>query len=268
MLRRCRPLLGTFVEVTSEDGEAIDAAFAAIERVQGLMSAHEPGSDVSRINCLAHLRPIEVHDWTVRVLERALFWSRESKGAFDVVRAGHAAIGRGLIPIHAQQPAPKAAHWTWLEIQGSGVRLHRPGCIDLGGIAKGFAVDRAIDALREVGARRGLVNAGGDIAGYGQAWRVQIVEPRMRRPLADVTIDGEALATSALVDGGFGHLPDADRRWISASVRARCGTDADALTKVLLSGSNRAEHCLCLVRAEGLRITEDGFIEPLERAPA
>lgn len=268
MLRRCRPLLGTFVEVTAEDGEAIEAAFAAIERVHGLMSAHEPGSDVSRINRLAHLRPVDVHDWTARVLERALFWSRESEGAFDVLRAGKAAIEGALIPTHPEQPYPKTAHWTWLEIQGSAVRLHRPGCIDLGGIAKGFAVDRAIDALRSAGVGSGLVNAGGDMAGYGRAWPVQIVEPRERRPLAALTLDGKALATSGLIEGGFRHLPGADSRWISASVRARYATDADALTKVLLSGSPRAIHCLGLADADAFRVAADGSVEPVDCVPA
>ena len=264
MLKRCRPLLGTLVEVTAEDGEAIEVAFAAIERVHRLMSTHEPESEVSRINRFAHLRPVEVHDWTARVLERALYWSRESEGAFDVVRAGKAAIERRLIPAHPDQPAPRAAHWTWLELQGSAVRLHRPASIDLGGIAKGFAVDRALDALRDAGAEYALVNAGGDLAGYGCAWPAQIVEPRERRPLAEVTIEGEALATSALVDGGSDHLPGSDPRWISASVRARSATDADALTKVLLSGSPRARPCLGLADADGLRVAADGGVEPVD----
>lgn len=268
MLRRCRPLLGTLVEVAAEDVEAIEAAFAAVGRVHDLMSAHEPGSDVSRINCLAHLRAVEVHDWTARVLERALFWSRESEGAFDVIRAGHAAIARGLIPIHPGQPAPRATHWTWLEIQGSAIRLHRSGCIDLGGIAKGFAVDRAIDALRAAGSAYGMVNAGGDVAGYGQAWPARIVEPRERRPLAEVALDGEALATSALIEGRFDHLPGADRRWISASVRARTAMDSDALTKVLLAGSALTQHCLDLADAKGLRVAADGSVEPVECVPA
>lgn len=268
MLSRCRPLLGTFVEITAGREEAIDAGFDAVAQVHQLMSAHEPGSDVSRINCLAHLRPVEVHDWTARVLERALFWSKESEGAFDILRAGRSALERGLIPPHPGQPAPKAAHWTWLELQGSAVRLHRPGCIDLGGIAKGFAVDRAIDALLKSGASCGLVNAGGDMAGYGQAWPVQIVEPRERWPLAEVALDGEALATSALVEGIFRHLPGADERWISASVRARCATDADALTKVLLSGSGITEYCLGLADADGLRVAADGSVEPVACVPA
>src|SRR5438045_6184757 len=112
MHSRCRPLLGTFVEVTADREDAIEAAFAAIEKVHRLMSAHEPESDVSRINRGGHLRAIEVHDWTARVLERALFWSKRSEGAFDVVRAGKAAVERSLLPRHADQPQPEAAHWT------------------------------------------------------------------------------------------------------------------------------------------------------------
>src|SRR5438128_920397 len=235
MPKRCRPILGTFVEVTADCERAIEAAFAAISQVHRLMSAHEPDSDVSRINRVAHLRPIAVHDWTARVIERALFWSRMSEGAFDVVRAGKAALERGLIPRHPDQPQPEATHWTWLEIQGASVRLLKPGCIDLGGIAKGFAVDRAIDALRAAGCVHGLVNAGGDLRGFGpEPWAVTIVEPQSRRPMGKVEIRNEALATSA-------GLPDKDQltfdhlggkaRWVSVSVLARTACDADALTK-------------------------------------
>ena len=270
MLRRCRPLLGTFVEVSAEDEGAIEAAFAAIERVHRLMSAHLPDSDVSRINRLAHVQPVEVDDWTALVLERALFWSKESGGAFDVVSAGKSALEGGLLPRHADQPRPIAAHWTWLELQGRIVRLLKAGCIDLGGIAKGFAADRALEALRKAGAVRGLVNAGGDMAAFGDAWAAEIVDPRTRLPVAEVDMQDQALATSALVDGERLHLPAADRRWISASVRAATAMDADALTKVLLSGSAEIAHCLELGRAEGLRIGADGSVEPVvgEALPA
>src|SRR2546423_9578278 len=84
MHSRCRPLLGTLVEVTADREDAIEAAFAAVEQVHRLMSAHEQDSDVSRINRFAHLRPVEVHDWTARVIERGLVWAKRSEGAFDV----------------------------------------------------------------------------------------------------------------------------------------------------------------------------------------
>ena len=268
MLRRCRPLLGTFVEITADDVRAIDAAFAAIERVHRLMSAHEPDSDVSRINRLAHLQSVQVHEWTARVLERALFWSKQSEGAFDILHAGKSAIEFSLLPRHSDQPAPEAAHWTWLEVQGSFVRLLKPGCIDLGGIAKGFAVERAIGELRLNGTDRALVNAGGDMAGIGDEWTAQIIDPNTREPVFKVSLGNRALATSALIDGAFRHLPGADSRWISASVRAASAMDADALTKVLLSGSPAVGRCLSLAGAEGLRIAADGSVETSESLPA
>ena len=266
MPRRCRPLLGTFVEIEAASEAAIEAGYAAIATVHRLMSAHEPDSDLSRVNRFAHLGPVEVHAWTALVLERALFWARESEGAFDPVRAGNAAIESRYLPRHPGQPEPEAAHWSWLELQGRSVRLLKPACIDLGGIAKGFALDKAIEALRRAGADRGLVNAGGDMAAFGpQAWPVQIADPVTRSPRIEIALDNEALATSAVLDGGWAHLPGADRHWLSASVRARSAMDADALTKVLLSGSTQTHRCLELARAIGLRIACDGSIEEVSR---
>jgi thiamine biosynthesis lipoprotein len=228
------------------------------------MSAQEPDSDLSRINRFAHSGPVEVNHWTALVLERALFWSKESHGAFDVVRAGKAAIEGGQLPRHPGQPPPEAAHWSWLEVQGLSVRLLRPACIDLGGIAKGFAVDKGVEALRRAGATHGLVNAGGDVAAFGpRPWPVQIVDPRTRVPMLEVQLDNRALATSAMLDGEWRHLPDADQRWISASVRAGSAMDADALTKILLAGSAMAPRCLDLARAEALRVDRDGSVEEL-----
>jgi len=266
---RCRALLGTFVEVTADSGQAIEHAFDTVARVDRLMSAHEPGSDVASINRFSHLHPVEVDQWTALVLERALFWARESGGAFDAVRAGKASLERGLLPIHDDQPRPEASHWTWLEIQGRSVQWMKPGCVDLGGIAKGFAADRAIEALRTAGAECGLVNAGGDLRGFGsQSWPVTIVDPLSRRPLAAVELCDGALATSALLDGQSVHLPGRDGRFVSASVRAPSAMDADALTKVVLSGSLHSAQCLAIVGAEGFRILHDGSVEAVEMEAA
>ena len=266
MLRRCRPLLGTFVEIAADAETAIEAGYAAIAAVHRLMSAHEPDSDLSRVNRFAHLGPVKVAAWTALVLERALFWAKESEGAFDPVRAGKAAIESGYLPRHPGQGEPAAAHWSWLELQGCSVRLLKPGCIDLGGIAKGFAADKAIEALRRAGADRGLVNAGGDMAVFGaEPWPVRIADPLTRSPRIEIALTNEALATSAMLDGGWTHLPEADRCWLSASVRARSAMEADALTKVMLSESPRTHHCFDLARATGLRIASDGSIEELGR---
>jgi thiamine biosynthesis lipoprotein len=269
MLRRCRPLLGTFVEVTADHDAAIDAGFAAVERVHRLMSAHEPDSDISRINRFSHVQPVQVDGWTALVVERALFWSKRSEGAFDAVRAGKAALERGLLPRHRDQPAPVGAHWTWLETQGRSVRLLKPGCLDVGGIAKGFAVDRAIEALRHAGCQRGLVNAGGDLRGFGnEPWPVDVAHPEDRRPLAAIDLDNAALATSAGLPGddgslSFDHLQGGDSSWISVSVLARTACDADALTKIVWNLSDEAGPLLADVNAEAFAVTTGGEIRTI-----
>ena len=265
-LTRCRPVLGTFVEITADCEAAIESAFRTIGRVHALMSAHEPESDLSRINRFAHERAVDVDPWTASVLERALFWSKQSEGAFDPIRAGKSALERGLFPTHPGQPGPEACHWSWLEITGTSIRLLKPACIDLGGIAKGFAVDRAISTLKASESALGLVNAGGDIAGFGpQPWPIQIVEPESRRAIANVAICNGAVATSAHLPGGRAdHLPDIDSRLVSATVCAPSAIDADALTKIVLSGSRFAARCLRLADAQAFVLGANGEIRAIQ----
>src|SRR5215831_15671451 len=92
-VRRCRPLLGTFVEILARGKKgvhlerAIDAAFTSIAHVHRLMSFHDPLSDVSRINRHAFEKSMPVHPWTWRVLKCAQDFSRESDGLFDITTA-------------------------------------------------------------------------------------------------------------------------------------------------------------------------------------
>lgn len=263
---RCRPLLGTFVEVTADSDTAVHAAFDAIARVHALMSGQAADSDVSRINRFAHDRPVQVDLNTAAVLERSLQWSKQSAGAFDVVAAGAAAIERGQLPLHPGQPKPEAAHWSWLEVCDQTVRLLKPACIDLGGIAKGYAVDRAVAALKAQGCLSGLVNAGGDIAGFGpQSWPVQVVQPETRRAIANVGVFNGAIATSSLQpDGSAGHLFGLAAELVSATVCAPSAMDADALTKIVLSGSPVAGACLQSAGAQAFVVTAEGAIRAVE----
>jgi thiamine biosynthesis lipoprotein len=265
-ITRCRPLLGTFVEITADDGASIDAGFGAIARVHRLMSAHEPDSDLSRVNRFAHLGEIEVDPWSALVLERALHWSKHSKGVFDVVAAGARAMASGHLPRHSDQPEPQASHWTWMEVRGRVVRLLQPACLDLGGIAKGFAIDRAVAALKSAGAASGLVNAGGDIAGFGpQPWPIQVVQPATRRAIANVAVSNGAVATSSVLpDGRDDHLHGRSASLISATVCAPIAMDADALTKIVLAQSPAAPRCLELADAQAFVLDRNGGIGPVE----
>jgi thiamine biosynthesis lipoprotein len=265
-VRRCRPLLGTFVEIETEDEAAIEAGFAAVATVQELMSAHEPASELSLVNRKAHLELVPVSEWTAAVLMRAIHWSRVSEGRFDVVRAGASALSLAAIPLHPGQPSPDpAADWTDLAVERRMASLDRPACLDLGGIAKGFAVDRAVEAMQAAGAVRGLVNAGGDIRSFGpEPWPVDIVEPGSRRSVATVELQNASLATSAglLLEGAlsFDHVLAA-RQWISVTVCTSICCDADALTKIIWTKPADSRLLLREAGAKAFGIRPNGMVE-------
>jgi len=244
MLRRARPLLGTFVEIAASAADpeterrACDVAFEAIADVHRLMSFHEPGSDVSRLNRIAHRRPLEVDPRTFTVLRRALEMSRLSRGAFDCT-VGARMVELGLLPGRVRSTVRGDHRDVELDAEGR-VRFRRRLAIDLGGIAKGFAVDQAVAALQRAGADAGCVNAGGDLRVFGdRAWPIALRRPDAARRLVPLPpLRDRALATSADSFVAGGHLLDPAtgrprRRPQSVSVIAASCMDADALTKVV-----------------------------------
>ena len=172
-IRRARPLLGTLVEIQARAPneslarQAIERAFGAVLCVHVLMSFHEKNSDVSRLNREAAKRSVRIHHWTARVLRAAQRFAAESEGAFDITVADALRRAR-LLP----DVGTRRCKGTWRDIEitrDHRVRFTKPLIIDLGGIAKGFAVDRAIDGLRKSGAVSGIVNAGGDLRVFGKS---------------------------------------------------------------------------------------------------
>src|SRR5262249_15606136 len=144
--------------------------------------------------------------------------------------------------------------------------------IDLGGIAKGFAVDRAVAALRACGVPRGLVNAGGDVAAFGvEPYTVDVRDPRPPgRILLPVQILGEAIASSgdavdraaggasmAIVDPGSGRPVAAVH---GASVRAPSCVIADALTKLVVLAGQSADALLERYGASALLVPCGGDV--------
>lgn len=282
-LRRARPLLGTFVEIEVSGGArpamaaAIDVGFAAVARVHRLMSFHEPDSDVSRLNREAFARPVAVDAWTFRVLEAAIEMHRRSNGVFDIAIAPYLET-MGLLPRpDAAQIAAEAQSTGAIELTpNQGVRFGSPGLrIDLGGIAKGFAVDRALEAMRQFHISGGMVNAGGDLAVFGdEPERIHIRDPRSPgRLIGSVEIKNEAMATtgrrfdpfasiatasSAVVDPTTGEPAD---RIDGVSVRAPCCMIADALTKVVMIKGVASGELLEYYRAGALMITADRDIQ-------
>ena len=282
-VRRARPLLGTFVEIEaagaarSELDAAIDAAFDAVARVHRLMSFHERESDVNRLNREASVRPIEVHAWTFQVLQAAVEMHRRSKGIFDITIAP-ALQNLGLLPRHGGDPAiaRQARSFDAIELlPDQTIRFRDPDVrIDLGGIAKGFAVDRALDVLRGFNIKNGMVNAGGDLAAFGQdPHAIHIRHPRdPGRLMCRVEITDEALAStarrfdlfqsaetsgSAIIDPLTGKPTEAID---GATVRARSCMVADALTKIVMISGTEATELLEHYNASALLVSTDGDV--------
>jgi thiamine biosynthesis lipoprotein len=281
-VRRARPLLGTFVEVevagtaTSGVNAAIDAAFEAVASVHRLMSFHQPDSDVSRLNREAAVRPVRVHAWTYRVLEAAVEMHRRSNGMFDIAIAP-TLQAMGLLPWGDDAPIDiEARSFDAIELlEGQMIRFRQTNVrIDLGGIAKGFAVDRAVEALQEFGAAGGIVNAGGDIAIFGpEPQTVYVRHPRDPGcSICSVEVTNQALASTAR---GFDPFKSADtassaiinpgtRKPASAidgaTVRARSCMTADALTKIVMIAGTDATELLGHYNASALLVSTDGDV--------
>ncbi len=238
-MKRLRPLLGTYVTIEVEDPganhatSAIDAAFAAIELVHRLMSVQQADSDISRVNRDAWRRPVTVHPWTLKTLRWALLIHGATNGLFDCA-VGHELGQYGLVAGHGFEDAEQGS-LADVEIgRDDSVRFSRRIALDLGGIAKGFAVDRAIATLRARRIRRAVVNAGGDLRVIGPEPHPIHVQDRDNGcvRLAGLLANG-AIATSgtaAMIDVGR-RTPVGDGRTYSV-VAPRCVV-ADALTKVV-----------------------------------
>lgn len=249
--RRARPLLGTLVEITVSGPQpaypeaAFEAAFAVIARVHDLMSWHDAGSDVGRINRAASGHWLPIDAWTGEVLRAAQMLFARSGGLFDVTCERHLRRA-GILP-DALHPDPERGGGMadlMLDEGGCRVRLDRPLSINLDGIAKGYAVDRAVAVLQDHGVAGGCVNAGGDLRLFGSSEQeVGLRNPH--RPAEIIHLGrycDHAVATtggyfldsgldvaSAVIDPASGlavALPG------SITVTAPCCMHADALTKI------------------------------------
>lgn len=275
---RAKPLLGTTVAIRV-DGlaepaahAAIDAAFAEIAVLQALMSFHQPFSDVSRLNREAHRRPVTVDARTAEVLAAALDFSAASAGVFDITIAP-SLVQRGALPRPCGAPEPDpTADWRDIAVKGDTVLFARPLWLDLGGIAKGYAVDRAVEILLQHGARQICVNAGGDLRLAGPAGEEVLLDAGDpgSRPVVRLQ-DGAIASSKGAMRGRRTAGPDvhiaaraghgrAPCRFVS--VMAETCMAADALTKVVMALGDNASALLAEWQAQAvLHQADTGWLE-------
>ncbi len=263
-LKREEAIMGTAitVELWCDDRRQGEAAAAAVmdemHRIDRAMSPHKPGSELSRINREAEHHAVPLSDELWHLVGRSIEFSRLSGGAFDI---SYAAVGQhydyrlGLRPDAATLArARTAVGWQHLRLdeRARSLRFARPGMrIDLGGFAKGHAVDRAAALLQRRGIRQAIVSAGGDsrILGdrRGRPWSLAIRDPRRPDgvaavlPLEDVSVstsgDYERCFVTAegervhhLIDPATGRSPAHVR---SVTILAPDGLTSEALSKTV-----------------------------------
>jgi thiamine biosynthesis lipoprotein len=247
-LDRAQPLFGALARVRAcgcphaAAMEATSAALAVMREVERRMSFHDEASELSALNRLASRRPVAVSAWTLSVIIEALDIARSSAGDFDptvaplAVRAGRLPWPRG-----AGAPDPNA-DWRDVEVDRARgtVSFRRPLWLDLGGVAKGWAVDAAARAMQRHGVVQGLVDAGGDLRAFGpQAELVFLDHGHTARERTAVRLADRSLASSggeregALAAGFDPHRRRRVRGRFVSVMASRCVV-ADALTKVVL----------------------------------
>ncbi len=201
-------IMGTTIEISiyPSDEKALEEAFNEIKKVDKLMSTYKEDSEVSSLNRQGEM---EVSSETLEVIKKALEFSRITKGAFDITCKPLINLwkkARKEMKVPGEEEINKALSLVGYEkiiLKGNLVSFKEKGMqIDLGGIAKGYAVDKAIEVLKKKGIKRALVNAGGDLYALGESpkrgkWQIGIQDPRNQDKIfLVIKIKDKGVATS------------------------------------------------------------------------
>lgn len=264
-VERARYVMGTTLSLTleGEDASALqraaDAAFEEVARLEGLFSNWRSDSEVSRLNARAGGGPVDVSADLASVLGESARWAERTGGAFDPVVeplvSAYDLRGEGRWPSESELArAVGASGAERLAVEEGARRVSlAPGAgVELGGIGKGYALDRAAEVLRAAGVRVALLDFGGQVSALGapageSGWTVGLAHPSDReRASVRLVIRDVSVATSAQSERGLavegtslGHVLDPRTgrpaaAWGAASAVATRATDADAASTALL----------------------------------
>jgi len=261
MSMACLYTIDAYTEDSEKLPSILDQAFDEVDRIDRLMSHYKADSPLSRINRDAAASPVAVEPELYDFIAEAIRYSRDSDGAFDITVGPLMKVwgffrGEGRFPsdrdVEAVRPLIGWQHVIMDPGQRT-IRFDRPGMeLDLGGIAKGYAVDRVVKILRAAHVSAALISAGGStIYGLGAppnrtAWTVSIQDPVDSAKVArDVALRDRALSVAGSseksfeVDGvRYSHIMDPRtgrpvQGVLTVAVIARTGTEGDALDDAL-----------------------------------
>ena len=274
------PTMGTFarIVVVSNDKSlakiCAEKALKQIRLVDTLMSDYKKTSDIGHVNRSAFKNPVPVNDSTFEVLQKSITYSKLTDGAFDVtvgplVDLWKASGKTGTAPKAEELKRAKAKvgfEKLILDEQKKTVQFKVDGMrIDLGGIAKGYAIDRTVELMQQFDILGGMVEIGGEIKVFGKPtrgkafWLLGIQDPAKASPLTSpaesliiLKLKQNSLATSGdyqqfvlIDDKKFSHIIDTQKargleNSSSVTIIAKNCTDADALaTAVSVMGTEK-----------------------------
>jgi thiamine biosynthesis lipoprotein len=275
-----RVVMGTLSKVIAVAADSntakqcIEAAFIEIEKVDKLMSYHKSDSEISELNRDGFARAVRVSKSTYEVLQKSIEFSKLSGGAFDVtvgplVDLWRSAQDTNSLPTddELQQARSKVGFDKLiLDANQTSVRFAIEGMrVDLGGIAKGYAIDKAVEAMQRGGALGGMVDIGGEVRCFGlppvgqKKWRIGLQNPDKAKdgfnagtPLLILNLTDAAVATSGhyrrfVTIGGkrYSHIVDPEsghssESLASVTIISKRAIDADALsTAVSVMGAEK-----------------------------
>ena len=286
--------LGSFCTVTlyEQGSRAVyNDIFTRIREIENLMSVNIPSSDISRINAAAGIEPVQVHEETFKVIERALFFAQLSGGAFDPTIGPVVSLWdiNGKNPhIPSQEEIDKMLpliNWRNVELDAgsNSVYLTRRGmAMDLGAIAKGYAADETAIVIKNAGIKRALIDLGGNILIIGEKTDKKLWGVGIQNPLEDrgsvigvLHISGKTVVTSGVYERFFEkdgkryhHLFDPSHGYparnglLSVTLITDVSMDADALsTSVFVLGYEKGLSLLkTLADTEAVFVFEDKSI--------
>ena len=212
-----REIMGTFartIAVAKDKKTAIKAnkaAFDTLVAIDNMMSDYKPDSELSKLNKNAYKHPVKVSDELFEVISKSLQYSKLSNGAFDitigpVVDLWKQADKNKQKPTKTQIEAAKSKvgyQKLIINREKQTIKFAVEGMrIDLGAIAKGYAIDRAAEKMRLIGAKSGMIDVGGDIICFGKPenrdkWAIGLQDPdEMDKLMMIIELGENAIATS------------------------------------------------------------------------
>ncbi len=253
MLTRQATLMGSRFGITLADkdslraGKHIDQAIAEITRIENLISEWRPGTQVSEINRNAGIQPVRVDREVFDLTRRAIAYSEQSQGAFDI---SIAAMDRIWVfdGSMTEMPSADSIRKSVEKVGYRNIVLDSANCtvylplkgmkIGFGSIGKGYAADKGRELMKSLGVKGGIVNASGDLSAWGsqpdrKPWKIGINNPfKPHKILKVLKIKEASVATS----GSYEKYAEIDGRRYSHIINPKTGYPSTGLTSVTVTG--------------------------------